>query len=216
MKIDKKEIQDIKILLAETIEKNEQVGCGLRRWVPKISCGQKEILLAAENIEQAMNLLQKAGQLLEERPKYLSKNDIDKIAAKAASLMPEDPRSHYHCAEAFAIAVGEHFFGNVENRIRRMTTGFSGGIGGTHEEMCGALFGGVLIIGAIFGRAWPYESDETCYKKSVLYREEFIKTFGSANCQAIKDTGYGSQGIYPCSIFVEKSVKLFLETLMKD
>ena len=211
----KKELQK---LLSKTIEQNEQVGSELRHCVPALAVGQKELLLAAENIEKALEYLKSAQDLIKDSSSiYLTDEDIERIAEKAESLMPEDdPDSHYHCAEAFTIAVGEHFFGEVDNRIRRMTTGFSGGVGGTHDEMCGALFGGVLMIGAIYGRAKPNESDHICYQKSVRYREEFIKAFGGSSCQAIKDTGYGSQGIYPCGFFVKKAVKLFLKTLMID
>jgi len=82
--------------------------------------------------------------------------------------------------------------------------------------MCGALFGGVLIIGAIYGRARPYEDDSICYKKSVIYKEQFLKEFKGTRCQELKDTGYGSQGIYPCSVLVGKAVKVFFKSLMLE
>lgn len=204
------------VLLENIIKKNAKAGSQLRQRAVELSRGQQEILIAAENIERAMDLLQKAQQELEAHSVILTQREIDEVAAYAASLMPDDPDKHYHCAEAFTIAVGEHFFGRIDNRVRRMTTGFSGGVGGTHEEMCGALFGGILMIGAIYGRAWPNESDEICYKKSVAYRQQFMESFGGSSCQSIKDTGYGSQGIYPCSVFVEKAVKLFFNVLLKD
>ena len=208
--------KDLESKITEIVNKNEKSGYELREWLAKLSRGQKELLTAAENIERAVFQLREAEKLLDNKPVFITDEDIDRIAARAEALMPEEPGAHYHCAEAFTIAVGEHFFGDVENRIRRMTTGFSGGVGGSHAEMCGALFGGILIIGALYGRAMPYESDEICYKKSVKFREEFIKAFGGSSCQAIKDTGYGSQGIYPCAEFVKKAVKLFLKTLIED
>lgn len=208
--------KDLERKITEIINKNEKSGYDLREWLAKLSRGQKELLTAAENIEKAVFQLKEAEKLLNNEPVFITDEDIDCIASRAEALMPEEPGSHYHCAEAFTIAVGEHFFGDVENRIRRMTTGFSGGVGGSHAEMCGALFGGILIIGALYGRAMPYEPDEICYKKSVQYREEFIKAFGGSSCQAIKDTGYGSQGIYPCGVFVRKAVELFFKTLLDD
>ena len=50
------------------------------------------------------------------------------------------------------LAVGEHWLGQVDDRVRRMVTGLGGGVGGTQQEMCGALSGGVLLIGALYGR----------------------------------------------------------------
>lgn len=203
------------LLLETIIKKNAITGTQLRQKAVSLSRGQQEMLIAAENMEQAMDLLKKAQEELVRHPAPLTQREINAVAARAASLMPDDPKKHYHCAEAFTIAVGDHFFGRIDNRARRMTTGFSGGVGGTHEEMCGALFGGILMIGAIYGRAWPFESDETCYKKSVAYRQQFIESFGGSSCQSVKDTGYGSQGIYPCSVFVEKTVKLFFKVILE-
>ena len=42
------------------------------------------------------------------------------------------------------LAVGGHVLGDLEPQCVRMATGFGGGVGGTHQEMCGALSGGVL------------------------------------------------------------------------
>jgi len=202
---------DLTSLIKNTIQQNDQVGFYIRKWIPKLSEGHREILLAAEHLESANELLREASKNFENGIAPLTDQDIHQVAARAAELMPEDNEfAHYHCSEAFTKAVGEHFFGKYDNRIQRMTTGFAGGTGGTHQEMCGALFGGILIIGALYGRAWPYESDEISYQKSAQFREEFKKAFGGTSCQSIKDTGYGSQGIYPCSIFVEKAVRLFL------
>ena len=216
MKETLRKFQALRELIADTIQQNTQVAMNLRNWAPKLSSGQQEILIAAEHLDNALALLRNAKERFTDSFAALSTKDIDRIAARAASLMPDDPQSHYHCSEAFTIAVGEHFFGSIDSRTKRMTTGFAGGTGGTHEEMCGALFGGILIIGGIYGRALPYESDEVCYQKSALYRQEFLDTFGGTSCQSIKDTGYGSQGIFPCSVFVEKAVKLFLKTLLND
>ncbi|MEJ2447638.1 MAG: hypothetical protein P8Y37_06820 [Anaerolineales bacterium] len=45
----------------------------------------------------------------------------------------------YGCAESFVSAVGEYLWGEVDDPIRRISTGFSGGVGGTHEELCGGV-----------------------------------------------------------------------------
>ena len=42
------------------------------------------------------------------------------------------------------LAVGEHLWGEVDGRIRRMTSGLAGGVGCSYEELCGALSGGAL------------------------------------------------------------------------
>ena len=209
-----KKIEDLKTLLTKTIEKNELTGSELRAWLPKLAKSQQELLLAAERMEEALDLLLGAQEILQEPAALLTAEDIDRIAGNAAALMTGVPETHYHCSEAFTIAVGEHFFGEVPNRIRRMMSGFAGGIGGTQQEICGALSGGVLIIGALFGRARASESDERIYRISALYRNNFIDAFGSSICQEIRELGgYGSKAQYPCSVCVEKSVRVFFHTL---
>ncbi len=55
-----------------------------------------------------------------------------------------------------------------------MATGLAGGVGGTHQELCGALSAGVLLIGALYGRLTPDEDDGPCYDLASRYRERFI------------------------------------------
>ena len=208
-------IEDLKILLGDTIQKNEQTGSQLRAWLPMLAKGQQELLLAAEKMEEALDLLRDAQEILQEPAVRLTAEDIDRIAGNSAAFMTGIPETHYHCSEAFTIAVGEHFFGEIPNRVRRMTSGFAGGVGGTQQEICGALSGGILIIGALFGRARASESDERIYSISALYRKNFIDAFGSSICQEIRELGgYGSKAQYPCSVCVEKSVHVFFQTLM--
>ena len=44
------------------------------------------------------------------------------------------------------LAVGEYLLGSIDDQVLRMTTGLGGGVGSTHQEICG------VIIGAIFGK----------------------------------------------------------------
>ena len=215
--------RDLKKLLkflSVSNEQNMKNASELRKWILHSSPMQKEILKAAESMETAVYTIKEIREQLEDMPEEsfgsISQSEIDKVAERAISLMPDDPDLHYHCSEAFTIAVGEYFFGSVDNRIRYMMSGFPGGIGGTHDEMCGALLGGVLIIGAIFGRGRPYEDEEKVYRKSVIYKDQFKKEFRGTRCQEIKDTGYGSQGIYPCSVLIGKAVKVFFKSLTLD
>ena len=53
------------------------------------------------------------------------------------------------------LAVGEHLLGPLDDQVLRMSSGLGGGLGSTQQELCGALSGGVLIIGALYGRTRP-------------------------------------------------------------
>lgn len=110
-------------------------------------------------------------------------------------------------------AVGEHLWGQVDEGIQRATSGLSGGLGGTHEEMCGALSGGVLIIGALHGRVLPDEDDGYCRELSARYRERFAQEIGTTRCADLRESTYGSDNEWPCSVLVERATRILLEIL---
>ena len=111
------------------------------------------------------------------------------------------------------LAVGEHLIGTIDERVLRMMTGMGGGVGLTLQELCGALSGGVLLIGAIHGRTSPEEDDSSCTHLAAKYREEFIRTFGATKCQEIRESGYGSDGKRSCPELVERAASILLEVL---
>jgi C_GCAxxG_C_C family probable redox protein len=111
------------------------------------------------------------------------------------------------------LAVGEHLWGSVDDRILRMSSCLAGGLGCGYQELCGALSGGSLLIGGLYGRTAPDQEDEECNLRVCRYRELFHERFGTTQCQAIRDSGYGSDGPYSCSSLVEQAVQLLLEVL---
>ena len=111
------------------------------------------------------------------------------------------------------LAVGEHLLGQVDDRCIRIATGLSGGLGGTHQELCGALSGGVLLIGALYGRTKPDEDNSLCLELAALYKECFAQELGSTNCGILRESGFGSEGSTPCSVLVERAARVLLDTI---
>jgi len=111
------------------------------------------------------------------------------------------------------LAVGEHLWGEVDDRLRRISTGLAGGLGCSHEELCGALSGGVLLVGAIYGRTTPGEDDAECNRRVVRYRERFLQQFGTTRCADLRASGYGSDGQWPCSLLVERATRILCQVL---
>jgi C_GCAxxG_C_C family probable redox protein len=111
------------------------------------------------------------------------------------------------------LAVGEYVFGNVDDQTLKMTTGFAGGIGMTHQELCGALSAGIMIIGALYGRTQPNEDDSLCQTLATNYRNRFVQKLGSINCGELRAERYGSRGQEPCSVLVERVALLLLDIL---
>jgi C_GCAxxG_C_C family probable redox protein len=111
------------------------------------------------------------------------------------------------------LAVGEHLWGKPDDQILRMTSALAGGVGGTRKELCGALSGGVLIIGALYGRTQPDVDDSYCLDVAAQFRESFAQEFGSTICGDLRESGYGPDSEWPCSVLVERAARMLLDML---
>ena len=109
--------------------------------------------------------------------------------------------------------MGEHLFGQLDPIVIRMSSAFAGGAGDTGQEMCGALSGGVMLIGALHGRTSAQGNDDHCMQLVAAYRERFVRAFGAARCNDLKALGFGSQGTTSCAALVECAARLLLEVL---
>jgi C_GCAxxG_C_C family probable redox protein len=114
------------------------------------------------------------------------------------------------------LAVGEHLWGSVDDSIRRMAVGLAGGVGGSMEELCGALSGGALILGALYSRNSNDEDDEACNQRVQRYRDRFIQEFGTSRCADLRESGYGSDGIWPCSMLVERATRILWDVVYDE
>ncbi len=108
------------------------------------------------------------------------------------------------------LAVGGHMLGAVDERTIRITTAFSGGIGGTRAELCGALGAGVMLIGALHGRTRTGIDDHVCLELAAAYRNAFVEEFGCSECQALRDR-YND-----CPWLVERSSQILLGIIDED
>lgn len=114
------------------------------------------------------------------------------------------------------LAVGEQLWGEVDDRLRRISSGLAGGLGCGQQELCGALSGGALIIGALYGRTSADEDDAECNQRVTDYRDRFLQLFGTTCCQELRDSGYGSDGRWPCSVLVEGATRILCQVLVGD
>lgn len=88
-----------------------------------------------------------------------------------------------------------------------------GGVGGTHEEMCGVLSGGVMIAGALLGARDPSDDEEALKEAIVAYRDRFIAELGPTKCASLRDGLYGSEGQEPCSVLARRGTLILLDVL---
>ncbi len=123
----------------------------------------------------------------------------------------------YGCAESFVAAVGEYLWEEVDDSIKMISTGFSGGVGGTHEELCGGVSGATIILGLLYGRT---TNDETkmvrCKRLISEQRDRFVQVFGTTVCQELRDAEFGADEENPCSALIAPAAFMLLDILEEE
>ncbi len=136
---------------------------------------------------------------------------------KTKKTIMEKAREHlnagWHCSEGILLAVGEHYLGEINPQALRMSTAFAGGVGLTNEELCGALAGGLMVIGAMHGRTDPRASDDRCMHLAAAYRERFLEHFWHIRCEDLKEHWIGEKDQETCAELVADATGILLEVL---
>jgi C_GCAxxG_C_C family probable redox protein len=100
--------------------------------------------------------------------------------------------SGFHCAEAVSKAVVETYGQGMSQNIPMVATAFGGGVGRTHQGICGALTGGVIALGCLFGRNEPSADWTDASELAAELKRRFVLEHGTTNCGAILAT-FGPQ-----------------------
>ncbi len=95
------------------------------------------------------------------------------------------------CAEAVLLAAAESF-GEVEDTIPRLATGFCSGVARTGGQ-CGALSGAIMAIGLRVGRRSPHEPVNPAYAAVREVLASFETTFGAMSCRALLAYDIGTE-----------------------
>jgi len=123
----------------------------------------------------------------------------------------------YGCAESFVAAVGEYLWGEVDESVQRISTGFSGGVGGTHEELCGGVSGAAIILGLLYGRTTNDEALMVRCKRLIAeQRDRFVQEFGTTVCQELRDAQFGADEENPCSAMIAPAAFMLLDILEEE
>ena len=110
--------------------------------------------------------------------------------------------------------MGEPLLGDSLPYVMGMACCLCGGMGGTEQEMCGALSGGALVIGAMWGRTSPDEDDQFALDLSARYRERFVGAFGGTQCAWLRENVvYHPHGLGACSALVKQATLILIEIL---
>jgi C_GCAxxG_C_C family probable redox protein len=97
--------------------------------------------------------------------------------------------------------------------MRRAACAFAGGVGGSKQGMCGALSGGVMVIGSLYGRANLEEDEQLVRALAVRYLQQFRAAFGSVECAQVYDRVHAPEASGSCTQVVEESAAILLALL---
>ena len=98
----------------------------------------------------------------------------------------------FNCAESALRGVCFGMGIDLPESALRIATPFGGGVGRS-EDICGALSGGVMGIGAILGRGDPKADKSASYGAAKKLVAQFTKEFGTTSCKALNFGDFDSQ-----------------------
>ena len=131
-------------------------------------------------------------------------------AARAAS---ECWSKGCNCAESVLRGVCFGMEVELPERALMMATPFGGGVGRS-EDMCGALVGGVMAIGASKGRTRPDQDKLASYGAAGKLHVQFHDAFGSTCCKALNKSDFKSpEHRVRCGRFVAETTSMAMKIL---
>jgi C_GCAxxG_C_C family probable redox protein len=112
------------------------------------------------------------------------------------------------------IAVGEHYMNPLPDVLVRASDTFGGGVGGSRKELCGALAGGVMLLGALWGRVSAQEDDTRVYELTKRFREQFLEEFGETICEPLRDMQPEAEK--RCGDVVDRTVRILVALIEEE
>ena len=117
---------------------------------------------------------------------------MEGLAEKAGMLAGEHYKKGINCAEALVMTFDELCNLGIGPSVR-MASCFGGGIGHS-EDICGALSGSIMVLGALAGRPNPPEGDrERMYAFSKGFHDKFTALNQRTDCKYLRKFEFGQR-----------------------
>ena len=113
----------------------------------------------------------------------------EEILREAEATGYEFEKVYHGCAQC-VLGTMMQLFDLTQPDVFRAATGLAGGIGLSVEGSCGALTGGVMALGLLYGRDLDKMDDPEkrrfiAYRLSNQLHERFVQEYGSSLCKEI-------------------------------
>jgi C_GCAxxG_C_C family probable redox protein len=119
------------------------------------------------------------------------------------------------CAEALSKTIIDHFAEKPDGYSVNVASGFCGGVGRTHEDICGAFAGAVIAVGYLFGRTEQGKDLSTACTIISEFRRQFIEAFGSTNCALILERLGEQEKYIKCKQLTGKAAGMLSDILVQ-
>jgi C_GCAxxG_C_C family probable redox protein len=139
----------------------------------------------------------------------------EELAARAAELSRHNLVSQeFNCAESTFWGILEALSIPMDPTLMRLATPFGGGIGDS-GSLCGALVGGLLVLGLTLGRSdLDHDRKLVAYERSRQLYEQFVSEAGSDVCRVLNPLGFDRLDLRPfCSRYVILAARLTVSVL---
>jgi C_GCAxxG_C_C family probable redox protein len=155
-----------------------------------------------------------------DREEIMMRGEMRKIAIQKMAL------ERFHCSQAIVWA-GRETWGEIHDDVIRAMGAFGGGLAG-NGEVCGALVGGLALLGLKYSRAKNEEKEnprmwQAAYELVSRFRDEIVKREGSILCRDISQVNwkdrdqvkafYSGNQVKECIKIVGKTADLICEIL---
>lgn len=140
--------------------------------------------------------------------------DMEKLQEDAEKVF----NSGFACSESVIYTVRKHMELDMSDDAIAMSSGFPWGLGGG-GCLCGALAGGAMCIGFLYGRTKPGDpKNQRCFELTEELHDRF-KEYCKATCCGVLIKGYEKQAPErksKCTEYVKFTVKTVVEILTRE
>ncbi|GFK95322.1 hypothetical protein NNJEOMEG_03181 [Fundidesulfovibrio magnetotacticus] len=117
------------------------------------------------------------------------------------------------CSEAIYAAVLEGSGKAPAEIATGVATPFGGGVGRSREEMCGALAGGLVALGALRGRAGAGCDWDDVADKAADFRERVLALTGRTSCKEVLAALGPQENMEKCKRYTASAAGILYELL---
>ncbi len=135
------------------------------------------------------------------------------LAKKAGERAFEYHSTGFHCGEAVCQAVAEAFDVELNPLVIKACTAFGGKVAKSPGGICGALNGGMVILGVMYGRDKKGEDWDDCARVANSFQRRFEEEFHSKKCTDILDKFGQQKNMLLCRKLSGQTAEMLVEII---